>query len=93
MVCGDLVVLVAQDYSHEVIRDMPGLQSGLVLQSSSTHEGLPAVLVQVCVLSLTYLVINIISLPDRLPHARRECQIRDTLQHDRFSPCGDRYAR
>ncbi len=96
MVCGNRVVLVGQDYSHEVICDMPGIQSGLVLQSSSTHEGLPAVLVQVCVcicLSLTYSVINIISLPDRLPHARRECQIRDTLQHDRFSPCGDRYAR
>ncbi|KAH9057435.1 hypothetical protein EDB87DRAFT_1686276 [Lactarius vividus] len=45
--CGDYAVLVGQDYSHEVIRDMPGLQSGLVLQSSSTHEGLPAVLVQI----------------------------------------------
>lgn len=46
-VCGDYAVLVGQDYSHEVIRDMPDLQSGLVLQSSSTHEGLPAVLVQI----------------------------------------------
>lgn len=49
MVCGDRVVLVGQDYHHEVIRDMPDIQSGLVLQSSSTHEGLPAILVQVCI--------------------------------------------
>lgn len=48
MVSGDRVVLVGQDYHYEVIRDMPGLQGGLVLQSSSTHEGLPAALVQVC---------------------------------------------
>ncbi|KAF8270655.1 hypothetical protein EI94DRAFT_1722215, partial [Lactarius quietus] len=47
MVCGERVVLVAQDYCHEMIRDMHGLQSGLVLQSSSTHEGLPAILVQI----------------------------------------------
>lgn len=46
MVCDDRVVLVGQDHSHDVIHDMPGLESGLVLQSSSTHEGLPAVLVQ-----------------------------------------------
>jgi hypothetical protein len=73
MACGDRVVLVGQDYHHEVIRDMPGLQSGLVLQSSTTHEGHPAALVQVrvCVcLSLAYSAINAISLPDRLPHAR-----------------------
>ena len=59
VMCGDRAVLVGQDYHHEVIRDMPGLQSGLVLQSSSTHEGLPAILVQVCIcLSLAYSVIN-----------------------------------
>ena len=76
MVCGDRVVLVGQDYHHEIIRDMPDLQSGLILQSSFTHEGPPAVLVRDCVyicLSLAYLVINAILLQDRLPHARREC--------------------
>jgi hypothetical protein len=47
MVCGERVLSVGQDYHHEIIRDMPDLQSGLVLQSSSTHEGLPAILVQI----------------------------------------------
>ena len=65
MVSGDRMVLVGQDCSYEIICDMPGLQSGLALQSSSTHEGLPAVLVQVCVcicLFLAYSVINAMSL-------------------------------
>jgi len=47
MKCGEDVVLVGQDHSFELLREMPGLQPGLVLGSSSTQEGLPAVLVQV----------------------------------------------
>jgi len=48
IVYGDSVVLIGQDHSPEVIRHMPDLESGIVLQSFSTHEGLPAILVQVC---------------------------------------------
>ena len=47
MRCGEHVVLVGQDHSFEVIHDMQGLQPGLALDSSSTQEGLPAVLIQV----------------------------------------------
>ncbi len=47
MKCGDHVVLVGQDHSFEVLQSMQDLQSGLVLDASSTQEGLPAVLVQV----------------------------------------------
>lgn len=47
MKCGEHVVLVGQDHSFKVLYDMQGLQSGIVLESSSTQEGLPAVLVQV----------------------------------------------
>lgn len=47
MNCGEHVVLVGQDHSFEVIQNMEGLQSGLALDSSSTQEGLPAVLIQV----------------------------------------------
>jgi hypothetical protein len=54
MMCGERLLLVGQDYHHEIIRDMPDLQSGLVLQCSSTHEGLPAILVQVCVSSIRH---------------------------------------
>jgi hypothetical protein len=49
MKCGEHTVLVGQDHSFELsLRDMQGLQSGLVLESSSTQEGLPAILIQVC---------------------------------------------
>lgn len=47
MKCGEHVVLVGQDHSFEVLQNMQGLQSGLALDSSSTQEGLPAVLIQV----------------------------------------------
>jgi hypothetical protein len=47
MRCGEHVVLVGQDHSFEVLQNMQGLQSGLALDSSSTQEGLPAVLIQV----------------------------------------------
>lgn len=47
MKCGEHVVLVGQDHSFEVLRNMQGLQSGIALDSSSTQEGLPAVLIQV----------------------------------------------
>lgn len=47
MRCGDHVVLIGQDHSFEVLENMQGLQSGLTLDSSSTQEGLPAVLIQV----------------------------------------------
>jgi hypothetical protein len=45
--CGEHVALVGQDHSFEVLHNMRDLQSGLVLDASSTQEGLPAVLVQV----------------------------------------------
>lgn len=48
MKCGEHVVLVGQDHSFEVLQNMQGLQSGIALDSSSTQEGLPAVLIQVC---------------------------------------------
>jgi hypothetical protein len=44
--CGEHVALVGQDHSFEVLHNMQGLQSGLVLDASSTQEGLTAVLVQ-----------------------------------------------
>jgi hypothetical protein len=47
MKCGEHVVLVGQDHSFEVLQNMQGLQSGLALDSSSTQEGLPAILIQV----------------------------------------------
>jgi hypothetical protein len=47
MKCGEHVVLVGQDHSFEVLQNMQGIQSGLALDSSSTQEGLPAVLIQV----------------------------------------------
>jgi hypothetical protein len=47
MKCGEDVVVVGQDHSFESLKEMQGLQTGLVLGSSSTQEGLPAVLVQV----------------------------------------------
>lgn len=47
MNCGEHVVLVGQDHSFEVIQYMQGLQGGIALDSSSTQEGLPAVLIQV----------------------------------------------
>jgi hypothetical protein len=47
MKCGEHVVLVGQDHSVEVLQNMQGLQSGIALNSSSTQEGLPAVLIQV----------------------------------------------
>jgi hypothetical protein len=45
--CGDHVALVGQDHSFEALHNMQALQSGLVLDASSTQEGLSAVLVQV----------------------------------------------
>ena len=45
--CGEHMVLVGQDHSFELLRDMQGLQSGLILESTSTQEGLSAVLIQV----------------------------------------------
>jgi hypothetical protein len=45
--CAEHVALVGQDHTFEVLHNMQGLQSGLVLDASSTQEGLPAVLVQV----------------------------------------------
>jgi hypothetical protein len=47
MKCGEHVVLVGQDHSFDLLRDMPALRSGLVLECSSTQEGLPAVFIQV----------------------------------------------
>jgi len=47
MKCGDHVVLVGQDHPFEVLQNMQDLQSGLVLDSSSTQEGSSAVLIQV----------------------------------------------
>jgi hypothetical protein len=47
MKCGEHMVLVGQDHSFEVLQNMPGLQSGIALDSSSTQEGLPAVFIQV----------------------------------------------
>ena len=47
MKCGEHVVLVGQDHSFEGLQNMQGLQFGLALDSSSTQEGLPAVLIQV----------------------------------------------
>jgi hypothetical protein len=47
MKCGEHTVLVGQDHSFELLRDMQGLQSGLVLEPSSTQEGLSAILIQV----------------------------------------------
>lgn len=44
---GEHVALIGQDHSFDLLRDMQGLQSGLVLEASSTQEGLPAVFVQV----------------------------------------------
>jgi len=44
---GEHVALIGQDHSFELLRDMQDLQSGLVLESSSTREGLPAVFIQV----------------------------------------------
>ena len=44
---GEHVALIGQDHSFELLRDMQDLQSGLILESSSTQEGLPAVFVQV----------------------------------------------
>ena len=44
---GEHVALIGQDHSFELLRDMQDLQSGLVLEPSSTQEGLPAVFVQV----------------------------------------------
>jgi len=44
---GEHVALIGQDHSFELLRDMQDLQSGLVLDSSSTQEGFPAVFVQV----------------------------------------------
>jgi hypothetical protein len=44
---GEHVALVGQDYSFEMLHNMQGLQPGLILDSSSTQEGVPAVLVQV----------------------------------------------
>ena len=58
IVCGERVLLVGQDYSPEIIREMSDLQSDLVLQSSSTHEGLPAILVQVCASSIVTRVLG-----------------------------------
>lgn len=52
--CGEHVVLVGQDHSFEVLQNMQGLQSGLALDSSSTQEGLPAVLIQVGSKSILY---------------------------------------
>jgi hypothetical protein len=47
MKSGEHVVLVGQDHSFEVLQNMQGLQYGIALDSSSTQEGLPAVLIQV----------------------------------------------
>ena len=44
---GEHVALIGQDHSFDFLRDMEDLQSGVVLESSSTQEGLPAVIVQV----------------------------------------------
>jgi hypothetical protein len=63
MKCGEHVVLVGQDHSFASLYEMQGLESGLVLESSSTQEGLPAVLVQVsfnvCPLSASSAMITI----------------------------------
>ncbi|KAI0272960.1 hypothetical protein BGY98DRAFT_146429 [Russula aff. rugulosa BPL654] len=47
MKSGEHVVLVGQDHSFEVLQNMQGLQCGIALDSSSTQEGLPAVLIQI----------------------------------------------
>jgi hypothetical protein len=52
---GEHVALVGQDHSFELLRDMQDLQSGLVLEASSTQEGFPAVFVQVGI----YLVLRL----------------------------------
>jgi hypothetical protein len=58
MKCGEHVVLVGQDHSFEVIQNMQDLQSGIALDSSSTQEGLPAVLIQVCSKSVLCFLIR-----------------------------------
>jgi len=47
MKCGEHVVLVGQDHAFDLLSDMQALRSGLVLECSSTQEGLPAVFIQV----------------------------------------------
>jgi hypothetical protein len=47
MKCGEHVVLVGQDHSFDLLHRMNDIRSGLILESSSTQEGLPAVFVQV----------------------------------------------
>ena len=47
MKCGEHMVVVGQDHPFELLHEMQDLQSGLVLESSSTQEGIPAIFVQV----------------------------------------------
>lgn len=77
--CGEHVALVGQDHSFEVLHNMQGLQSGLVLDASSTQEGLTAILIQVGLQSLIF-VCEISgdsqSYSDRPSHALGECEVR-----------------
>lgn len=73
MKCGEHVVLVGQDHSFDLLNDMQDLNSGLVLECSSTQEGLPAVFVQVgsnvCLYSAGSVTMIITPFLDRPSHA------------------------
>jgi hypothetical protein len=76
MKCGEHMVLVGQDHSFELLRDMQGLQSGLILESSSTQEGLSSVLIQVRALarpSFEGLMAILMSHLAGSSHAHSEC--------------------